>query len=72
MKITRAGVDIAKSVFHVHAVDRHDTPQWQAKLKRSQWLDVLCERLRLVRRWVWRRVRVPIIGGENFRKGGVA
>jgi len=45
MKITRAGVDIAKSVFHVHAVDRRDKPQWQAKLKREQWLGLLCERL---------------------------
>lgn len=45
MKITRAGVDIAKSVFHVHAVDRHDRPQWQAKLKRNRWLDALCEHL---------------------------
>ena len=45
MKIIRAGVDIAKSVFHVYAVDRHDEPQWQAKLKRDQWIDALCERL---------------------------
>jgi transposase len=45
MKITRAGIDIAKSVFHVHGVDRHDRPQWQAKLKRNQWIDALCERL---------------------------
>ena len=45
MKITRAGVDIAKSIFHVYAVDRHDQPQWQGKLKRAQWLDALCERL---------------------------
>ena len=45
MKITRAGVDIAKSVFHVHAVDRHDEVQWQAKLKRGQWLDNLCDQL---------------------------
>jgi transposase len=45
MKITRAGVDIAKSVFHVHAVDRHDKPQWQANLKRGLWLEVLCEHL---------------------------
>ena len=45
MKITRAGVDIAKSVFHIHAVDRHERPQWQAKLKRNQWLDALCDRL---------------------------
>ena len=45
MKITRVGVDIAKSVFQIHAVDRHDQPQWQAKLKRGQWLDALSERL---------------------------
>ena len=45
MKITRAGVDITKSVFQIHAVDRHDQRQWQAKLKRGQWLDALSERL---------------------------
>ena len=45
MKITRAGVDIAKSVFHIHAVDRRDHPQWQAKLKRDEWLGALCARL---------------------------
>lgn len=45
MNITRAGVDIAKSVFHIHAVDRHDQPKWQAKLKRDEWLDMLCKRL---------------------------
>lgn len=45
MNITRVGVDIAKSVFHVHGVNRHDQPQWQANLKRNQWLDTLCERV---------------------------
>ena len=45
MKITRAGVDIAKSVFQVHGVDCHDKPLWQVKLKRSQWLEALCNRL---------------------------
>ena len=45
MKSTRAGVDIAKHVFHVHAVDRHGRCQWQAKLKRTEWLDALCEHL---------------------------
>lgn len=45
MHITRAGVDIAKSVFHVHAVDRHDQCQWQAKLRRVEWIDALCSRL---------------------------
>ena len=45
MKITRAGVDIAKLVFQVHGVDCHDQPQWQVKLKRGQWLEALCNRL---------------------------
>ena len=45
MNITRVDVDIAKSVFHVHAVDRHESTQWQAKLKRNEWLDALSERL---------------------------
>lgn len=45
MKITRVGVDIAKSIFHVHAVDRHEQPQWQAKRKRDDWLDALCSQL---------------------------
>ena len=46
MNITRVGVDIAKSVFHVHAVDRHGSLVWQAKLKRSEWLAALSERLK--------------------------
>ena len=45
MNITRVGVDIAKSVFHIHAVDGHDKQVWQAKLKRDQWLAALSERL---------------------------
>ena len=45
MNLSRAGVDIAKSVFHVHAVDRHDRPQWRTKLKRAEWLEALCRRL---------------------------
>ena len=45
MNITRVGVDIAKAVFHVHAVDRHGSLVWQAKLKRNQWLTALSERV---------------------------
>jgi transposase len=48
MNITQVGIDIAKSVFHVHAVDRHDQTQWQAKLKRNQWLGALCDRVVLI------------------------
>lgn len=43
MKINRIGVDIAKSVFHVHGVDRHGCVQWQAKLKRDQWIAAVIE-----------------------------
>ena len=45
MKITRSRVDIAKSVFHIHGVDRHERPQWQANLRRSEWIAALCDRL---------------------------
>ena len=31
MNIARVGVDIAKSVFHVHGVDCHDSLQWHFK-----------------------------------------
>ncbi len=34
-EIREFGEDIAKSVFHVHAVDRHGSLVWQARLKRS-------------------------------------
>jgi len=45
MNITRIGVDIAKSVFHVHAVDRHDQVQWRGKYSRDKWLDAICKRV---------------------------
>lgn len=45
MKIARAGVDIAKSVFHIHGVDRRDQLVWQSKQNRARWLDALCQRL---------------------------
>ena len=44
-KINRAGVDIAKSVFHVHGVDCHGQVVWQAKLKRHLWIKALCKHL---------------------------
>jgi transposase len=44
-KLSRIGVDIAKSVFHVHAVGSDDRPQWKAKLKRDQWINAICEQL---------------------------
>jgi transposase len=35
LNITRVGVDIAKSVFHVHGVDRQDHAQWRGKYARE-------------------------------------
>lgn len=45
MNIIRVGVDIAKSVFHVHAVDRHGQTQWQGKYSRSKSLDALSRKV---------------------------
>jgi|GEM_PF-3855675 len=45
MHTARVGVDNAKNVFHIRAVDRHDGRQWQAKLTRAQWLEALVERV---------------------------
>jgi hypothetical protein len=39
MSISCVGVDIAKSFFHVHGVDRHDQVEWRRKYKRDRWLD---------------------------------
>lgn len=45
MQITRVGVDLAKNVFQVHAVDRGGRCVWKRQLKRSSWLRVLAEKL---------------------------
>ncbi|MEH6643588.1 IS110 family transposase [Vreelandella glaciei] len=45
MNITRVGVDIAKSVFHVYGVDRHDQAQWRGKYLRVKWLDAIVKRV---------------------------
>lgn len=41
MNITRVGVDIAKSVFHVYGLDRHDQARWRGKYLRVKWLDAI-------------------------------
>jgi len=45
VNIIRVGVDIAKSVFHVHGVDRHGKTQWQGKYSRQKWLDALSRKV---------------------------
>ena len=41
MKINRIGVDLAKDVFQLHGVDRHDEVVWKRRLSRSKWLEVM-------------------------------
>ena len=41
MKLIRIGVDLAKDVFQVHGVDRHEKAVWRRKLRRNEWLKVL-------------------------------
>src|ERR1700751_2930528 len=45
MKIIRVGVDLAKSVFQVHGVDRSEKVVWRKKLGRAEWLAALLETL---------------------------
>ena len=43
MKLIRVGVDLAKNVFQVHGVDRHEKAVWRRRLTREHWLKVLRE-----------------------------
>ncbi|RDI96770.1 IS110 family transposase [Dyella solisilvae] len=43
MKLTRIGVDVAKQVFQVHGVDRHEQPVWRRRLSRERWLRAVSE-----------------------------
>lgn len=45
MKLIRVGVDLAKSVFQVHGVDRSERAMWRRRARREEWIDVLRERL---------------------------
>ena len=43
MKLSRVGIDLAKSVFQVHGVDGHGELVWKRRLKRATWLQVFAE-----------------------------
>lgn len=45
MKLIRIGVDLAKNVFQVHAVDRFEKPVWRKKLNRADWMKEVVERI---------------------------
>src|SRR5579859_4489194 len=43
MKLTHIGVDVAKQVFQVHGVDKHEQPVWRRRLSRDRWLKAVLE-----------------------------
>ena len=43
--IKRVGVDIAKTVFHIHAVDGRDKSVWEGKYNRKAWLQAIIKRV---------------------------
>jgi transposase len=42
MKISRVGVDLAKSVFQIHGTDAHGNAIWKRKLTREKWIEAVC------------------------------
>src|SRR5580698_6397641 len=45
MKLMRIGVDLAKNVFQIHGVDRHEKPIWRQHLSRDRWLQTVLEKI---------------------------
>jgi transposase len=44
MELSRIGIDLAKSVFQLHGVDRDGKAVFKRRLKRDEWLRVLLDR----------------------------
>ena len=45
MKLMRIGVDLAKNVFQIHGVDRHEQPIWRQRLPRDRWLQTVLDKI---------------------------
>jgi transposase len=45
MKLKRIGIDLAKNVFQIHGVDRHEKPVWRQRLPRGRWLQAVLEKI---------------------------
>jgi len=70
MTITRVGVHIAKSVFHVHGLDRRDHALWTGKLAMNGWMFYPCGCL-LELKSALRPVRPPTTGRDGSRPVGI-
>ena len=44
-KIIRVGVDLAKNIFHIHAVDENEKTVWQGKYGRHAWIKAIVKRV---------------------------
>ena len=44
-KLSRVGIDLAKNVFQLHGVDRHEAVVWRRRLTRDNWIKVLLEKV---------------------------
>ena len=45
MSVTIVSVDLAKNIFHINAVDRHDSVVFRASRRRQNWVEHVCERI---------------------------
>ena len=63
MEITTIGLDLAKSVFQLHAVDADGAVVWRKKVRRGALLETLGK----VPAWSeWRPARPPITGRVRY------
>ncbi len=68
METTTIGLDLAKSVFQLHAVDAYGTVVWRKKVRRSALLATLEKVPPCLSGW--RRVPPRIIGRARSRRWG--
>ena len=67
MKLMRIGMDLAKNVFQIHGVDRHEKPMGGSVCRAIAGFNLCWRRSSRLVRSVWRVVVVRIIGRGNCR-----
>ena len=68
MKLIRVGVDLAKSVFQVHGVDRSEKVAWRRKLSRAEWIKAVQQSVPLEAEIGRRRAVVRTTGRASFER----
>lgn len=59
MNITRMGIDLAKNVFQLHGVDKHEKVVFRKQLKRSQMLEMFANKTPML-------IGMEACGGANY------